>query len=863
MKSLEIKKNIYWIGVLDPNLKIFDIIMETKFGTSYNSYLVKGSEKIAVFETTKAKFFDDYLNELEEVLPNPTEIDYIVVDHTEPDHSGSLVRLLDYAKNATVVGSKAAIEFLKNIVNKSFKYKIVEHGDTISLGDKTLKFISAPFLHWPDSIYTYIEEDKVLITCDSFGAHYAFNEILLSKLPEEKKQEYMVALRYYFMCIFSPFKKYMLQGIDKIKDLQIDMVLPGHGPILDKNPQDIIKIYKDWSTEENPNKYKVIVMPYVSAYGYTGEIADEIEKGIKFYDSSIVVKKYNLNVDNFKTLEGEILREFKWADGILFGTSTINGDALPPIWSLVTSLNPIVDAGKYASAFGSYGWSGEGVPNIIDRLNQLRMHVIDGYVIKFKPDENDLRGAFEFGKKFADAMTSKKIVETKAKNIVEVDMNPSKEMKNWRCTVCGEVYAGIEPPKVCPACGVGREYFVEVEEKKDIKVTPKKEKIVIVGAGAAGVSAAEAARIRNPLATIEIIGREKEYPYYRTMLSEMISEKISEDRFLIKPEKWYDENNIDLRLGTAVNNINLDEKFIQILTGEKVYYDKLILANGSRAMVPDIGNANIAGVFTLREKSDLDILMKYIVGKKKAVVIGGGVLGLETAWGLKQIGMDVEVIEMMQRILPRQLDEEGSALFEKNIAKSDIKVHQNSRVSSLQGSKKVEKVILDNGIAIDTDIVIISSGIVPNIELITNKGVKTNRGIMVNEKMETSAQDIYACGDIAEYHGVVMGLWQVALAQGEVAGANAAGDKMTYIPQMQPVTYEGMGTKILSAGSIVPTSETLSEIDYDNLNYKKMYFKEDILSAGILIGDISKGVQIIKGIRENIEKNNLLKKIYD
>ena len=189
MKSLELKKDIYWIGSLDPNLRIFDIIMETEFGTTYNSYIVKGSEKIALFETVKAKCFEEYIEKIKQYV-DPKKIDYIVVDHTEPDHAGSVEMLLDYAPNAKVVGSQAAIDFLREIANKDFDTIVVNHGDTLDLGNKTLKFISAPFLHWPDSIYTYIPEDKVLVTCDSFGAHYSWDEVLFSKIPQEKMKDY-------------------------------------------------------------------------------------------------------------------------------------------------------------------------------------------------------------------------------------------------------------------------------------------------------------------------------------------------------------------------------------------------------------------------------------------------------------------------------------------------------------------------------------------------------------------------------------------------------------------------------------------------------------------------------------------------
>ena len=570
MNSFKLKENIYWIGALDPDLKIFDVIMETQFGTTYNSYLVKGTEKVAIFETVKEHKFGQFLEHLKSHLKDISKIDYIILNHTEPDHSGSVGKLLDLAPNIKVVGSKNTIDFLKEILNRDFEHIVVEHNDTLSLGDKTLRFISAPFLHWPDSIYTYIEEDKFLVTCDSFGSHYSLDTIFLSTLKKENERDYNVALRYYYMCIFAPFRKYVLEAIDKIKDLKLEMILPGHGPILDVNIDKIIDTYKKWSTLKNPNEYKKVIIPYVTAYGYTKELALEIEKGIKAYNSTIEVKLYNLDIDNFKVLEGEVLREFQWADGIIFGSCTINGDTLPIIWSLLSSLNPIVHGGKYVSAFGSYGWSGEAVPNIMARLGELRMHVIDGFRVKFRPSRNDLNNAFNFGEEFAKNMILKTVPERKHENKAHDNLNPDKELMLWTCTVCGESYEQIDAPDICPACGVGKEFFIASPIEKDIELSDLEEKIVIIGAGIAGLSTAQIIRDRNKKAKITIVSRENEYPYYRTLLSEMIGEDISKEHFLVKNEEWYINNSIDLLLGVEVTEILRNEKRVKISTNDKI-----------------------------------------------------------------------------------------------------------------------------------------------------------------------------------------------------------------------------------------------------------------------------------------------------
>ncbi|MFT8340968.1 MAG: FprA family A-type flavoprotein [Clostridium beijerinckii] len=401
MEILELKKNLYWTGVLDANLRVFDIIMETEFGTSYNSYLLKTSEKTVLFETAKAKFLDGYLKALNKLV-DIKDIDYIVVNHTEPDHAGSIEKLIEINPNIKIIGSQVAIGFLKNIVNREFNGIIVKENETLSLGDKTLRFMSVPNLHWPDTMYTYIEEDKTLVTCDSFGSHYSFDGILLSKVTDN--EGYLRALKYYFDCIIGPFKNpFMIKALDRIKDLEIDMICTGHGPVLDCRIDEIMDYYRKWSNVTNPNPRKTVIIPYVSAYGYTRELAHKIAEGIEA-SGDIDVRTYDMETAD----QAKVLEELEFADGILFGSPTIVGEALKPIWDLTTSIFARTHGNKLASAFGSYGWSGEAVPHIIERLKQLRMKVVDeGFRVKFKPSESELSDAYDYGYNFGFLLLNK------------------------------------------------------------------------------------------------------------------------------------------------------------------------------------------------------------------------------------------------------------------------------------------------------------------------------------------------------------------------------------------------------------------------------------------------------------------------
>jgi flavorubredoxin len=400
MKTLRITDDITWIGSLDPNLRIFDIIMYTEFGTTYNAYVLKGSEKTAVLDTAKLKFLDNYIDKLTSVTPID-KIDMVIVHHVEPDHSGSLQYLIEKNPNIKVYGSPPAIKYLNDILNIPFNGIMVKESDTISLGNKTLRFFMAPNLHWPDAMYTYVEEDKVLFSCDSFGSHFSFDEVLLSKV--EEKEDHKKAIKTYFDDIMSPFKPFVLRAMNKLDGLDIRLILTGHGPCLDENIPEAIELYREWAKDDNPNTKTTIVIPYVSAYGYTQKMALSIKEGIEA-TGDFDVKMFDMVNEDTQKVVNEILN----SDGFLLGTPTILSEALKPIWDIVGFLNPVVVKDKHASAFGSYGWSGEGVPHIIERLKQLKIKVMEGLSVKFNPDEEKLALCRQFGVDFANQMLSTK-----------------------------------------------------------------------------------------------------------------------------------------------------------------------------------------------------------------------------------------------------------------------------------------------------------------------------------------------------------------------------------------------------------------------------------------------------------------------
>ena len=398
-RIIEVTADVKWIGILDYDITTFDIVMTTGYGTTYNSYFINAQKK-AIVEVAKEKFSNTYFNKLRAVT-NPEEIEYIILDHTEPDHSGSLRLLLDLAPSATVVGSGSAIRFLEDIVNMPFKSLIVKDGDTLDLGDKTLKFISAPNLHWPDSIYTYLVEDKVLFTCDSFGAHYC-SENLFSEFNEVYKSTF----KYYFDVILRPFSRFMLNAIERIKLLEIEYICPGHGPVHRESINTAISLSEEYAAEyiklTKDRDHRNILIAYVSAYGYTREAAGFISDGI--VESGELTTEI-LDIENISAeeLESRLIA----ADGILIGSPTINQNTLLPVYRLFSVVNPLRDKSKLGGAFGSFGWSGEAPKIILENLRLLKFKIFEETAtFKFSPDGSKKEYLQEFGRKF-----SKKFIE--------------------------------------------------------------------------------------------------------------------------------------------------------------------------------------------------------------------------------------------------------------------------------------------------------------------------------------------------------------------------------------------------------------------------------------------------------------------
>jgi len=400
---LSVSEVVYFIGACDPKIRTFDIIMKTANGSSYNSYLVRGSEGVAVMDTVKKEFSDLFFERLERVCEY-NEIKYIVLHHLEPDHSGALLELMERAPQAKLIISGRAVMMLKSLLKQDIEFEVVNTGKKISLGDKTIEFLSTPFLHWPDTMSSYLHENKLLFSGDVFGSHY-YDE----RLFDDKVGDFSYAFKYYYDHIMRPFKQYVLQALKLYKKFQIDIIAPLHGPILRTQPFYYIDKYALWSSEakfrKNDFGKKMLSVFYISSYDNTHKMAEKITEGADSVEG-IVASMYDLASLEMANMI-DLLEE---SDAVVIGSPTINGDAVKPAWDLLSCMCYLESGGKVGATFGSYGWTGEAPEMLQERMRGLKFRLpVDPLKIKLIPTDDELKQCFEFGGEIAEIAMGKMV----------------------------------------------------------------------------------------------------------------------------------------------------------------------------------------------------------------------------------------------------------------------------------------------------------------------------------------------------------------------------------------------------------------------------------------------------------------------
>ena len=395
MPGVKISPDIYWVGAVDWNVKHFHgHTFNTKRGTTYNSYLIL-DEKVTLIDTVYTPFAEEMIDNIRQIIP-PEKIDYIIVNHAEPDHSGAFPEILRLSPKARILGTAKCKEGLQKQYSGNWDFQIVKSGDKLKLGKKTLIFIEAPMIHWPDTMFTYLVEDAILFPNDAFGQHYATNE----RFDDEVDDAMLLdeAAKYYAN-ILMPFSPLITRKIEEIQKMgiQIKMIAPSHGIIWRNEPMKIINHYLSWA--KNETKRKVVVV-YETMYGATDKMARKIVEGI--IGSGVEVRLFDINQSD----RTEVIKEMLDAKGYIIGSSTHDNDMLPNIAGFLEFLKGLKPKNRVAGVFGSYGWGGGAIKGIENILKEAGIEVIQPFLsVKHVPDDNEIKQCYEFGRGFANSIS--------------------------------------------------------------------------------------------------------------------------------------------------------------------------------------------------------------------------------------------------------------------------------------------------------------------------------------------------------------------------------------------------------------------------------------------------------------------------
>jgi len=394
MAKIEIKKDIFWVGAIDWNVRNFHgHTYTTQRGTTYNAYLIL-DEKIALVDTVYGPFFEVMFERIKEIIP-PERIDYIIANHVETDHSGALPQLLKLCPKAKVLGTAKCKEGLWRNFYCDMDFKVVKTGDKINLGKRSLTFIEAPMIHWPDSMFTYCPEEKLLLPNDAFGQHYANSKRFDDEVnPAELMDE---ACKYYANILW-PLSSIILKKIEEIQKIKlaIEMIAPSHGVIWRKDPLKIVNAYIKWAKNEAEPK---VVLVYETMWSATERMAYYISEGI--IQEGVPILVFDVN----RADRTQIIKEMLDAKGFIFGSSTHDNDMLPNLAGFLEFLKGLKPKNRIACVFGSYGWAGGATESIEKILKETGIEVIQPSLkVQYQPNPDDIKKCYEFGKNFAQKL---------------------------------------------------------------------------------------------------------------------------------------------------------------------------------------------------------------------------------------------------------------------------------------------------------------------------------------------------------------------------------------------------------------------------------------------------------------------------
>ncbi len=430
----------------------------------------------------------------------------------------------------------------------------------------------------------------------------------------------------------------------------------------------------------------------------------------------------------------------------------------------------------------------------------------------------------------------------------EKEMTPA-----FRCINCEYIHDGLTPPAICPVCGMKEDSFEPYARPEQSGSTNADLRIVIIGGGIAGLSAAEELRKHATGAIITLVSGESHLPYYRLNLTRYLAGEADRSNLPIYPDQWYQDNRIELLLNREVTDIDKDGKFVILSDGTRIDYDRLLIAMGAHPFIPPIPGTQLENVRSVRRLEDADAILEQAKGARTCICIGGGVLGLETAGALARHGMKVTLLEGSDWLMPRQLNRKAARILKDFLLGIGITVRENSRSAEIKGQKSCEGVLLQTGEFLPADLVIITTGVRPNTYLSRKAGLEVDKGLVVDQHLCTSHPDIFAAGDVTEHHGTLYGLWNVAQYQGKLAAMNALGISTPFGGIPRSNTLKVLGLEMFSIGDFSASDASYQQIEWDEeTRYVSLVLRDGRMVGGIVIGDKSLALQVKRAVEKDI-----------
>lgn len=826
MNSKQMKSGLWQLCAREPARRAFGPAAYTDNGAMYNAYLVDTGAGFAAFGSLPEQYTAQWLRELQALAGDGLK--WAVLFGTDSDRAAAKA-LLEAYPNVVIIGGKNGLFQLQNTLENSFQSIEIRSSRTLRLGNKTFLFQVVQEKFAIPGVYAVDKQEGVLLTADAFGSVYATEKNCVSELAD--KTDYFAGVARYVRDCFGLSRTVSIAtAMALVMDHDIQMICPSQGPVVDEQIDRLLSAYQKQKSKTGGKPTLAIVY---APGGFVREAAGVIEAGVRECGGVNVV-----SVDLGAVNRTAALEAIADADAYLFGTPDVRGDAAKGIWDILTSLEAENCKGKPAAVLYSATVLGQAPQNLRQRLEQLGCDLsLKDCVLQGVPDKQALDNAYEYG--FNTACYLRKIPNPHKPTLV-------------KCLVCGEIFDASLG--TCPVCGVGLDQCVPVEADEAVFKKNTNRTYLILGGGIAAVSAAEAIRLRDETGAIVMLSAENYLPINRPMLTKNL-EQIAGDPASIQvhDQDWYEERNIELHLGVSAVAVHPQTKTVTASDGTVYAYDKLIYATGAECFVPPFSGHDKPGVLTIRHLWDSAKMQNYIDGgAKKAVVIGGGVLGLEAASELMRSGLEVTVLEATPQIVGRQIDAQSAAILKKTMEKMGVACYEGVSIAGIEGQDQATGVLLADGRVFPADFVVVSCGNRGNVGPAKEAGVAVERAIVVNDRMETNIGDIYACGDCAQFDGVNFQLWQEASDQGRVAGANAAGEKLTYANQLMGLSLEGFGTALYAMGDPGKKPDvayqTVQTRDGVTGRHKTYWFFGGRLEGAVVIGAPEKTAEVSQAV---------------